>query len=81
MKRKVKIIILACFALLIALYFLDVGYEDWPNLHRINIGQGMLQIYPADILISLKPVVAALLIILLMGPSIIKNFKDGLHGK
>jgi hypothetical protein len=81
MRRKVGIILLACLALLVAWVLLDVGWEDWPNLHRINIGQGMLQIHPADILISLKPVVTVLLIVLLMGPEIIREFKRGYNGE
>jgi len=59
----------------------DIGINDFPHIHTINILNGQLQIVPWDVIIDVGGTVAiilALLYVFIVGG---KNYNDGLKGK
>ena len=76
-----KVLVVFGIALLVALmYFifpLHVGVGKWPELYYVNIGQGMIHVWSADLLIEMKPTLTIILVGGFIGWEIVKQFRCG----
>jgi hypothetical protein len=80
---KIKRLGIILLILLVAMLVikLDIGINDWPNPHNINIGQGLIQIVPLDIMISLDTVFIIVAFLVFAFTTLRKEFMKGLRGE
>jgi hypothetical protein len=60
---------------------LDIGINDWPYPHEINIGRGLIQIVPWDIMVSLDTVFIIVVFSIFASTTLRKEFMKGLRGE